>query len=390
MQSSYKSKFIILSVFLMFIPSLIDVFSRKGTKIGSVEITNHTRLAYVKKYKDQSEALNNFIADALLKSKYIDSELQVPKNLIIKHARQDKSTNLSNQDKMIIHENKIIKDQIIKAVTNSVIITNDMATAYAKGLLQLRSGKKTIVNYDQIKMDFSEEILKKHYAKNKNLFISNRVVRASMLIIDENKVSKDNLQSLIANGASIHELKDKYEGQIEGISWINRSMRHNKYTFLNSEQKSKEHFYSASDGNIIYVKVVEIIPSKQKSYEESEPQIQTNLRKEFAINNIMQVTKNAKWENIPNQTLNRKGNADNIVLFLTNKDEMNYYVDGNKLTIIHTNEVQDIEPTLEQISRSKSALTKYFASLTYRNFMQSVGLSYQDSLHTFFNNARNR
>ncbi len=379
MHSSYQSKFIKLTLVLIIGSSLMGLFSKQSKNIGGVKITPQIGHLYYKLHKNQRDAEMHLIHDLLFRAKYQKLGMSLSRDLIIQQAKQSKfDAKLSNPEKILFTEHQMINQQIINAIKSSVIVTDKMAYDYAKGLLQIRDGKKAIVKYNDFPITVSEEQLHKHYDTKQ--FVSDRVVKAQMLVINSKKTSKSNLNNAIQNGAHMRSLQEKYDGKIKDIYWTNSKASKVEYSFLQNEPNQST-IYDSSDGNLIYVQIQNISTSKKLSYKEAKPKVKKDLvnklQKEHIVTNIDKIAQQQKWTELNQKDLSSIS-QDTVTLFLTALNKVNFYTNdtSDEVTIITTTKITDKEPNLDQISQSKKMLQKHLFDLSYNSFINALYVSY--------------
>lgn len=379
-QSSYKSKFIILSLILIAAQSFLSILQMKTRKIGSTPITAEAILAYSSYYKENPAYA--LLSDYILMDKYYASNLKLPREIIVKEAKKPEYNRLSTGSRIFIAENNIIRQQIEDAVKAAVVISKDLAYKHAKGLLQIRNGAKAAVKYSDLQIEFPEDAMRQYHSDHKLELKSDRIVRGRIVIINSSKISREGFENLIKAGRSLENIQDEYNAQIESITWTNHHAKHIQYPFLNNEPKTRAKFYSTNDGNTIYLKIDSVEPAQYlHNYEDAKSKINLAMRKQYVLDNAKHMKLN--WTKLTDQNIRK--NPDSFILFSTKKGNIGHYETDDTIVLIKTDEVKNFEPTEKQILESKSLLTKYFQSLSMKAFQDALFYEYQNDLYAFIN-----
>ncbi len=381
MQSSYKSKFIKLTLVLMVGSFIMQIFTKKSHNIGGVNITPQMQNAYFKLHNDKQKANSHLIYNLLSKSKYNKLNLYVPNQKIIEKAKTLKlSSKFSNAEKILLSEHSIISDHMHESIKSSIIINDKTAYNYAKGLLQRRNGKKLVIKYSDININISEQDIQNYYKENINIFHSDRITTAKMWIANTKNISKELASKLANKNTNISTLKKEHSGQEVSISWTN-GKNMNKYTFLRTEPQSKYSTYESSDGNIIYIEVQKITEKRPLSYDEAKDKAKSllmlELQKKNAVHNLHNLIKNKEWSILDNQKISNS--KDSVVLFLTSLNEINYYInsDSKEIVVIIPTKIINTNPTKKDIEDSRKIIQNHIFNKAAKSFIESIYLSYE-------------
>ncbi|USO00754.1 MAG: hypothetical protein H6845_00245 [Alphaproteobacteria bacterium] len=376
MQKSYKSKLVLSSVILFILASVVGILDRRTPKIGKLPINSSRIIAY--KASDK-----NILIPSLLNAYYLELGLRVPEELIVR-AAQRLDSKLPVQVRMLLGEDNVAMLQLSKIIhlaTN--LINSHISTLFSKGVTQRRTGLKAVYDHKSIKVRVNEHELKDHYFKNQIKFSSGeKVTRGRVFKILSNQVDLQQFKKLFKKGEDLIAIKNKYNGTIEPITWINGKNNTVTDSQLALEPNEKSTFLSNYKHHM-YVIIDSTEGPTAVSYEKCRNKVKSDLiaykQRELLKAHLKDVAKHLKWEEISETSLvdsiiSQNLNKDIYVMFLTNENDINYYFDNGKTVLIKTTKiVQDESSSTDQ----KIQIADFIHKILVNSLIHSIAKSYK-------------